>query len=302
MMSMLIDNINAGALALRDVFQRYHNLPSGHDTTSLLCNSAHYFGFVDIQISHCPSFSMFSNNDDYVAKSYFWNGADAYEPMSLKLWLALAKSSAVIFDIGAYTGVYSLAAASLNRKSKIHSFEALDIAYSRLLLNKSANSMGNIEVHNTAVSDNEEIAEFNVYAGDSVLSTGSSLVEKCTGRSIFQKKRVRAAALDNLMIELNTSRLDLMKIDAEHLIFKGGQKTLRESSPDIICEFLKDARTAEIEAVLSGLGYQFFHINERTMCVNLVNEITIGDSMDTLNTLISKKTIEQIQHQILDLP
>lgn len=301
-MSSSIDVVNAGALALREVHRKYHNLPEKAASPFALSRTAPYFGFVDVQISDCPQFVMFSNNDDFVAKNYFWNGADAYEPMSLKLWLALAKSSAFVFDIGSYTGVYSLAAARQNRKCKIFAFEALDTVYGRLLINKFANGLGNIEVHHLAVSDKEGLAEFNVYAGDSVLSTGSTLVEKHTGRSVFQKKQVRTARLDDLLDELNVPCLDLMKIDAEgaeHLIFKGGQEVIQKNSPDIICEFLKGAQSEEIESTLSGMGYGYFRIDEQKMSVEPVAGIAVGETMDTLNTLITRKSLEQIHHLLM---
>jgi len=72
-----------------------------------------YFGYINISIANCKNdFVMFSNNDEYVARNYFWNGADAFEATSLNLWCHLAKSAKGIIDIGSYTGIYSLAAAS----------------------------------------------------------------------------------------------------------------------------------------------------------------------------------------------
>lgn len=300
-MSSMIDAINAGALALRDVNRVYRNLPREIASPFTLSKTAPYYGFVDVQVGDCPQFVMFSNNDDYVAKNYFWNGGDAYEPMSLKLWSELAKNSAVTLDVGSYTGVYSLVAASQNRKGKVHSFEALDMVYSRLLINRGANGLGNMDVHHMALSDREGNAQFNVFAGDGVLSTGSSLIEKQSGRPVFQKKTVRAARLDDLVDELKISRVDLMKIDAEgaeHLIFMGGMEVIKKCKPDIICEFLKGAQTAEIDANLADIGYRYFRINEQSMRVDLVDRISVGEDMDTLNTLITCKTPDQIRQKI----
>lgn len=301
-MSSLIDSVNHGALALRDVLKKYKNLPEEALSSFSLSKKAPYYGFVNVEIGDCPPFVMFSNNDDFVAKNYFWFGANAYEPMSLKCWLEISKSSSVILDIGSYTGIYSLVAATQNKKSKVYAVEALDTVYSRLLINKIANNLGNLEVHNFAISENEGFSNFNVYAGDSVLSTGSSVVLKQTGRPVFQKKQVRTTSLDALFIELNLSRLDLIKIDAEgaeHLIFKGGKETLEKYSPDIICEFLKDSRTEEIKSMCSEMGYRFFQINEKSLSISLVDKIVVGDSMDTLNTLISRKSLEQLQQLMM---
>ena len=300
-MSCFIESINAGALALREVRMKYNNMPKEVASPIHLSKSAPYFGFIDIIIDDCPPFVMFSCNDDFVAKNFFWNGADAYEPMSLRLWLRLARESSVIFDIGAYTGIYSLSAASLNRKSKVFAFEALDTVYGRLHINKSSNNFGNIELRHVALAEKEGEAEFSVYSGDSVLSTGSSLVGKQAGRPVFQKKRVSTISLDGILADSNISRLDLLKIDAEgaeYLIFEGGRKAFQKYKPDIICEFLKESRASEIEIMLSGMGYRYFHINERTMRVDPVEGIAVAEDMDSLNTLITCKSVDQIQSML----
>lgn len=302
-MPSIIQKTNAGSIALQEVYSKYRNLPKGMDSPVILSKTAPYFGYVNIEICDCPPFVMFSNNDDFVAKNYFWNGADAYEPMSLKLWLALAKSSAFIFDIGAYTGLYSLSAASQNRKCKIFAFEALDTIYSRTLINKAANNLANINIYHAAVSDNEGTVDFNIYAGDDVLSSGSSICDKQHGRSVFHTKSVRAVKLDQLMDELNLSRVDLIKIDAEgaeHLIFKGAESTLGKHTPDILCEFLEGAETKELEKMLSDMGYRFFSIDEKKMSVDLTDGIVIGSDMNTLNTLITMKTADQISTLLSD--
>lgn len=303
-MSNIIDKKNEGALALRDVSHKYRNLPYELTTPLILAQKAPFFGFIDIEISHCPAFAMFSNNDDFVAKQYFWGGADAYEGMSLMLWLAFAKRSAVIFDVGAYTGVYSLTAAIQNKKCKVHSFEPLDNAYSRLIINKRLNNLGNINIHKLALSDKDMFSDFNTFAGDEVLSTGSSLMDKVTDRAIFEKKNVRVECLDSIVSKLNILRLDLLKIDAEgaeHLIFKGGQNTIQKYSPDIICEFLPNAKTIEIEKFLSTIGYNYFEIDEYSMSINQVENIKSARSLNTLNTLITKKSMEEVQELIANL-
>ena len=184
-----------------------------------------FFGFVDIEISNCPEFVMFSNNDDYVAKKYFWNGRDAYEPMSLQLWLRLAKSKAVIFDVGSYTGLYSLAAAITYPKCKVIAFEPIELIYSRLLINKMSNNLGNMTVRNIALSDKTRLIYMNVFNGDTVLSTGSTIMEGAKKRPVHQRKKVKSSTISQQLAELNLKSLDLIKIDAEgaeHLVLKGG--------------------------------------------------------------------------------
>src|SRR5688572_26157283 len=105
---MIIDEKNAAALKLRETYGplRLERFIPVTDLRKI----APYFGYVEVSISGVPEFSMLSNNDDFVAERYFWYGADAYEPTSLQVWTGLARRSAVVCDVGSYTGVFALSA------------------------------------------------------------------------------------------------------------------------------------------------------------------------------------------------
>lgn len=77
------------------------------------------------------------------------------------------------------------------------------------------------------------------------------------------------------------------------------RKKHKKTLPDIFCEFLKGAQTEGIESMLVGMGYRFFQINEKLMRIVAVEKIVSSDSMDTLNTLITRKPLEQL-HQIIE--
>jgi hypothetical protein len=103
--------------------------------------------------------------------------------------------------------------------------------------------------------------------------------------------------LDSLLKELDVSRLDLMKIDAEgaeNLIFNGGEEIFRKYRPDVICEFLDGSQPAEIESMLTSMGYRYFHIDDQAMRVDPVERITVGKNKHSLNTLITCKSNEKV--------
>jgi len=110
-----------------------------------------YFGYIDIEVCNLK-FKMFSNNDDFVAKHYYWNGADSYEGYSTYIWYKLAKKSMNTLDIGSYTGVYSLIASKSNPETKVFAFEALDRVFSRLVINKVSNKCANMTCIFNAIS------------------------------------------------------------------------------------------------------------------------------------------------------
>ena len=288
-----IETHNLGALALRDVNRRYKNLPPGAIPEQLSKGSP-YFGYIDIEIDNFPLFSMFSANDDMVAKHFFWDGKDSYEPMSLKIWGALAKQSGVILDIGSYTGIYSLLAATINHKSKIYAFEALDIVYSRLLINKHSNNLGNLTCFNAAVGAVDGNIELSSKAGDSILSSGSS-ISKVVGKF---SKTIKCVTLGSIIDNLCIDSVDLIKIDVEGAeldIIKNAEATLLHHSPDMLIEFLSDSDTELAANYLKELGYRFYQVNDRKMQINNSPKIQPASSMYTLNTLVTKKSLKDIE-------
>lgn len=294
---MLIDDRNRAAIDLRD---SYRALGLGrYIPTTELRKLAPYRGYVDVEISGVPTFCMLSNNDDFVAERYFWEGRDAYEPMSLRVWSALAARSAVTLDIGSYTGVYGLAAAMVNRKSKVHAFEALDRVHSRLMINKEANSLGNITPWHLAISNSEGELELNVYSGESVLVTGSSIEDK-SSRAVQEKKRVATTTIDRLRSDRLAvqPKVGLIKIDAEgseHLVLEGARALLAELRPDILCELLEGAETDAMTTSLRSLGYRFLRIDDEALTLEETSDLVAARGMHDLNTLVTTKTADEVR-------
>jgi FkbM family methyltransferase len=293
----IINSKNAGAVALKDALQYINNIPQNALEQLVNPKVSPYYGFVDVEISGVPSFTMFSNNDDFVAQAYFWRGIDAYESTSLKLWTALARRSVSIFDIGAYSGVYSLAASKASPKSKIYAVEALDRVYSRLLINKAANSAANINCFNFAVSDNDSEIDLLIYSGQDILVSGSSTVPDVCTRAPHESKRVRSVTLDSFIESNAIPGVGLIKIDAEgaeHLIMKGARKAIGRYLPDIICELLPAAKTDDVISFFSSLGYKYYKISESSMKLvqHLTPPVSVGSS--DYNTFISVKSSSEL--------
>ena len=132
----------------------------------------------------------------------------------------------------------------------------------------------------------------HVYAGDSVLSSGSSLIELGNGRPLHHTKPVRCTKLDQLAVDLAIERLDLIKIDvegAENLVFDGGMHLIEQYCPDILCEFLSGGDFGGIAEVLLKFGYTFYHIHEAECLLQRTDGIVTDDQFKNLNTFITKK-------------
>ncbi|WP_248914023.1 FkbM family methyltransferase [Pseudomonas moorei] len=293
-----INSKNAGALALKKALNYMSDVPQSVLDQLLSPKKYPWYGFVDVDISGVPTFTMFSNNDDFVAQAYFWKGVDAYESTSLKLWTTLARKSVSVFDIGAYSGVYSLAASRASPKSKIYAVEALDRVYSRLLINKAANSAANINCFNFAVSDCDSEIELLIYSGQDILVSGSSTIADVCARVPHEKKRVKSLTLDSFVESNAILGVGLIKIDAEgaeHLILKGAQRLISNYLPDIICELLPAAKINDIVEFFGLLGYKYYKISESSM--KLVQHLTppLSDDSTDYNIFISAKSDAELK-------
>ena len=49
----------------------------------------------------------------HIENEIFWSGLSGWEELSIELWIKLCKRSAVIMDVGANTGIFSLVAKTI---------------------------------------------------------------------------------------------------------------------------------------------------------------------------------------------
>lgn len=235
-----------------------------------------YRGFVNcIAADGEDAFLMFTNADDVVAGYYFYDGPASFEHGTLKLWAFLVKQSAFVFDIGAFTGVFSLAAVTANPNCRVMAFEPSFVTYSRLLVNIYANGFnGHIAPVRFGVADKNGELALRHPAGVYVMASGESFLDSHISDPWFTEN-VPVVSLDHLLenqerykkqlvIEANFSRVDLMKIDVEGFeanVLKGMQSTIQKHKPTAIVEILDRYKVQEI-LELFGENYKVFHINE----------------------------------------
>jgi FkbM family methyltransferase len=242
------------------------------------CNNQYkYRGFVNCTPAReASSFVMFTNADDIVAAHYQYAGPASFETGTLNLWCHLARQSKWIYDIGAFTGVFALAAASTNPDSLIMAFEPSFVTYSRLLVNIGANGLdGQIAPMRFGVGASAGELNLRHASGVYVMASGESFLESHIADAWFTEK-VSVLALDDLLatqekykteivIPYQFVGADLMKIDVEGFeseVLRGMQNTIKQYHPSFIVEVLDES---DIESLLElfGDGYSVLHINER---------------------------------------
>lgn len=103
----------------------------------------------------------------------------------------------------------------------------------------------------------------NVFGGDVILSSGSSLVSK--RKKAIAREHVKTMRLDTFVREHGVDGVDLVKIDvkmAEGLVLDGMADTLREHRPKLLVEVLSAYALRDVAEMLSPHGYSFALIDD----------------------------------------
>jgi FkbM family methyltransferase len=268
----------------------------GGMTISQLHSQPPYYGFVEGVVFEDLRFVMgLMGSDDGVAMRWLWN--HAYESMSLAMWSMMAREADVVFDIGAHTGVYSLAARIANTNSTVISFEPYSLNFTRLMVNLQANGLNLENIFNVAVSDEEGALPFTIQTSQNYHSTGGKIVA-CSDNATID---VQAIALDTMYRQYQIP-INLIKIDVEGHepnILRSMTNVLNDCAPDIFIEAIDIAAANECTAILKRHGYRFFCIDDAAMSIDPVDAIVpIFDNgapnMSSLNRLATKKSTEEI--------
>jgi hypothetical protein len=144
----------------KQFFQVLRILPVPHRIYQHL----HFKGLIKVQVNKSSTFKIRHYGYE-IENEIFWKGLHgAWEKVSMGLWIALAKRSEVILDIGANKGVYALAAQSLRLQAKVYAFEPVKRVYQKLQHNIQINNFP-IKAYELAVSNQD--GEAYIYDTDS---------------------------------------------------------------------------------------------------------------------------------------
>ena len=271
-------------------------LSDGGMTFDQLKSQPPYCGFVEVVVFEELRFVMLLvDSDDGVALRWLWN--HAYEPMSLALWSLMARKADVVLDVGAHTGVYSIAAGIAKDKATVISIEPSWLNLSRLAANLRANDLSLECIVPGAISDTEGITDFTLQTQFVYHSTGGKFGPTSDARSL----QIQTLRIDSLYRQHKLAA-NLVKIDVEGHeanVLRSMPDVLSECAPDIFIETIDPNAANECTAILKDHGYRFFCIDDGAMSIGSVDTIVpILDNghpdMAKLNRLSSKKSPEEI--------
>lgn len=206
---------------------------------------------------------MASDGRDLVASALYWRGLAGYEPETFAVLWQLCGDVAVLFDVGASTGVFTLAAALEDRNRRVFAFEPGPGMSEGLERNIALNGLTNVTAVAAAACDRDGTVDLYVPPGGS-LSFGASTLPSFRPGGAPQS--VRALRLDTFARERGIERVDLLKLDAEGAepaVLAGARALLERDEPWIICEVLHGLTEAALHAELDRFGYRYFAITPR---------------------------------------
>jgi FkbM family methyltransferase len=265
-----------------------------------LSHALPFLGPVSVDCYPCTPFWMTSENDDLVVSQILWN--KTFEPHSLRVWIALCRQKQLILDIGAYTGLYGLCAASLVPNASIVCFEPVSRNAARIRQNIALNSLGNIRCEEVAVSNTESTLALNVFSDGDFLTSGSSLVHAphVSPKSRLEVKTVR---LDKFLHRLSLPERGIraaIKIDvegAESAVLEGFGASVHQIEADFIIEILSEAAGTKVAAFFEPLGYRFYQIREDVPTLTPVTRLAGSGDLKDLNRLITRKSPAQLREE-----
>jgi len=194
-------------------------------------------------------------NDPFVRELY-WRGLESDEAASLTIFGELAVGGGLLVDVGAHTGLYTVAALAASDDTRVIAFEPVPANLDRLRQNLELNGWtGRCAIRPAAVSDTVGRARLHVPLDDHPMSASlhSGGYRGLPGRVI----EVDTTTLDH---ELRGEAPRAMKIDVEGFedaVLRGATHVLSQTRPSILIECNVDGPIKEVETILRAAHYRF---------------------------------------------
>jgi FkbM family methyltransferase len=195
------------------------------------------------------------------AKALYWGGGRLPRPadaFALDLVARLARQADILLDVGAYTGLFSLACTAANPRLRVHAFEIVPAVADVLQENLDRNGVtARVTVHLEGVGEPD--TRMRVPAGGG----GSALPSFYSSRLSFNAGReIRFRSLDSVEVLFPVASRVVMKVDVEgteNAVFASGQDLLQRFFPDILCEVLDGvADGPRLEELLEPAGLRAY--------------------------------------------
>jgi FkbM family methyltransferase len=218
---------------------------------------------VEIQLPEHLSGRRFLMNGahgkDPVARSLWWGGWAGYERPFPDLFAACSQSTRCVLDVGSYSGLYSMIAATCSPAAQVFAFEPYPDARAFLEANLTRNrQIDRIEVVPVAASDHAGEADLYIPTTSTGLLESASSLNSQLYDVTLKRITVPLLTLDSFLAKRQAGPVDLMKIDVETYepyVLRGGARMLREDRPVIFLEILPAADADALDAIRREFDY-----------------------------------------------
>ena len=210
----------------------------------------------------------FINVREVIANDIFYSGIFGnFEGETLRLWYEISKEvNGLVLDIGAFSGIYSLVAASANKQSNIIAFEPHPNNFDLLCKNIQINGFSNITLDNRAISNKTGKVVFYNEDRDNQ-APGLTLINHPYVDP--ESSSISCAAISfKEYLESNHKEqvLSLVKLDierAELIVLRDGIERLQKDQTIIFCEILDRESIFPIHSLFNKIDYVFINVNDQ---------------------------------------
>lgn len=223
-------------------------------------------GDVSVPLPNGSVLNLSSPGDDPIANRVYWWGLEGYEPETARIWFALARRASTIFDLGAFTGYFSILASLSSPSAQVHAFEPIPELYERLRKNVALNRLSHVTCVPSAAGRVDGPARF--FRGTDAVPSCSSLSRTFAQVhcSSVHEIEVPVVRLDTYASRQGIQTVELLKIDTESTepdVLAGMPLLLERSHPHIICEvFAGDETGRTLETLLEPFGYRYYLLTD----------------------------------------
>jgi FkbM family methyltransferase len=186
------------------------------------------------------------------AKELFWGRGrrpSAHDRLALDTVATLARGSDTFLDVGAYTGLFTMAVTAYAPNVDVHAFEIVPAVAEALETNAHRNEVADrVVVHREGIGDPDKTMRVPSGEGGSALPSFYSSKMQFDGGI-----EVDFRSLDSVAALIPEAARVVMKVDVEgteDAVFRFGQAFLRTCRPHILCEVLHGVADG---AALDGL-------------------------------------------------
>jgi FkbM family methyltransferase len=146
-------------------------------------------------------------------RQYYFFGTYFLEETNLEAWMVAARGARTVFDVGANSGIYSLAALAAKPDADVHAFEPTPEIAERLRQTVALNGLDRLVVHQTAVFSKDGLATLRRYGSDAGGNEGMNFIVSDLGGA--DAEHVPTIRLDTACRQLGVDRIDLLKLDIQ---------------------------------------------------------------------------------------